>query len=95
MKRFVTFDVAALAVACTCVLTMGVVQAQLAPYLPAEAAVKDALLSSPLMQAARAKKKQALRAPKALTQALPSSLCAAPRSAAVMWRQARSCMNRW
>lgn len=28
----------------------------LAPYLPAEAAVKDALLSSPLMQAARSKK---------------------------------------
>ena len=29
---------------------------QLVPYLPAEAAVKDALLSSPLMQAARSKK---------------------------------------
>ena len=85
MKRFVTFDVVALAVACTCVLTLGVAQAQqpavsatvassaatssasgaasastvtspLLPYLPAEAAVKDALLSSPLMQAARAKK---------------------------------------
>ena len=85
MKRFVKFDVVALAVACTCVLAMGVAQAQqsavsatvassaatssasgaasastvtspLLPYLPAEAAVKDALLSSPLMQAARAKK---------------------------------------
>ncbi len=85
MKRFVTSDVVALAVACTCALTLGVAQAQqpavsatfassaatssasgaasastvtspLLPYLPAEAAVKDALLSSPLMQAARAKK---------------------------------------
>jgi len=32
------------------------VTSQLVPYLPAEAAVKDALLSSPLMQAARSKK---------------------------------------
>ena len=85
MKRFVTSDVVALAVACTCALMMGVAQAQqpavsttvassaatssasgaisastvtspLLPYLPTEAAVKDALLSSPLMQAARAKK---------------------------------------
>jgi len=72
MKRLVTFDVAAFAVACTFVLAMGAAQAQqsaafgsasaspvtsqLVPYLPAEAAVKDALLSSPLMQAARAKK---------------------------------------
>ncbi|PUE58250.1 hypothetical protein B9Z44_00700 [Limnohabitans curvus] len=81
MKRFVTSDVVAFAVACTCVLTLGAAQAQqpavsattaassaassasastvtspLLPYLPAEAAVKDALLSSPLMQAARSKK---------------------------------------
>ena len=80
MRRFVTSDVMAFAVACTCVLTLGAAQAQrpavsataassaassasastvtspLLPYLPAEAAVKDALLSSPLMQAARSKK---------------------------------------
>ncbi len=85
MKRCVTSDVVALAVACNCVLTLGVAQAQpslpsttnvssfsasaapssasastaisqLLPYLPAEVAVKDALLSSPLMQAARSKK---------------------------------------
>ncbi len=85
MKRFVTSDVAAFAVACTCTLMLGGAQAQqpavsatvassvaassasgaasastvtapLLPYLPAEAAVKDALLSSPFMQAARAKK---------------------------------------
>ena len=84
MKRFMKFDVAA-AVACSCVLMLGVAQAQqpaasttaassaaasaafgsasastvtsqLLPYLPAEDAVKDALLSSPLMQAARSKK---------------------------------------
>jgi outer membrane protein TolC len=85
MKRFVTSDVVALAVACTCALMMGGAQAQqpavsatvassaatssasgavsastvtspLLPYLPAEAAVKEALLNSPLMQAARSKK---------------------------------------
>ncbi len=85
MKRFVTSDVVAFAVACTYVLALGDAQAQpfthsttaspsaaasatlgstsastalsqLVPYLPAEAAVQDALLSSPLMQAARSKK---------------------------------------
>jgi outer membrane protein TolC len=81
MRRFVTSDVVAFAVACTCGLMLGAAQAQQPavsaaasssassasasastvttpplPYLPAEAAVKDALLSSPLMQAARSKK---------------------------------------
>jgi cobalt-zinc-cadmium efflux system outer membrane protein len=85
MKHVMKSYVLASAVACTCVLALGVVQAQqptpfasatssaaasatlgstssstatsqLVPYLPAEAAVKEALLSSPLMQAARSKK---------------------------------------
>jgi outer membrane protein TolC len=68
MKRFLKSCVVAAAVAGTCVLTQGAAQTQppalsastltspLVPYLPAEAAVKDALLSSPLMQAARSKK---------------------------------------
>jgi len=36
--------------------SLSTVASVLAPYLPAEAAVKDALISSPLMQAARSKK---------------------------------------
>ncbi len=81
MKSYVLVS----AVLCTCVLALGVAQAQqptpiasatssavasatlgstssstatsqLVPYLPAEATVKEALLSSPLMQAARSKK---------------------------------------
>lgn len=71
MKRFVTTYFSASVIAATLALVQGAAQAQqpqqasvvsnasispLIPYLPAEAAVKDALLSSPLMQAARSKK---------------------------------------
>ena len=85
MKHVMKSYVLASAVACTCVLALGVAQAQqptpiasatssavasatlgstssstatsqLVPYLPAETTVKEALLSSPLMQAARSKK---------------------------------------
>jgi cobalt-zinc-cadmium efflux system outer membrane protein len=85
MKHVMKSYVLASAVLCTCVLALGVAQAQqptpiasatssavasatlgstssstatsqLVPYLPAEATVKEALLSSPLMQAARSKK---------------------------------------
>lgn len=67
MKPVMKLYVVAVAAACTLAWTMGVAQAQqhdsvstvtspLLPYLPAEAAVKEALLSSPLMQVARSKK---------------------------------------
>jgi outer membrane protein, heavy metal efflux system len=71
MKRFVKTYFSASVIVATLALVQGAAQAQqpqqasvvsnasispLFPYLPAEAAVKDALLSSPLMQAARSKK---------------------------------------
>ena len=85
MKHVMKSYVLVSAVLCTCVLALGVAQAQqptpiasatssavasatlgstssstatsqLVPYLPAETTVKEALLSSPLMQAARSKK---------------------------------------
>ena len=61
MKRVVNAFVMVCALGGTGAVMPGAAQAQsltspLLPYLPAEAAVKEALLTSPLMQAARAKK---------------------------------------
>ena len=61
MKRVVNAFVMVCALGGTWAVMSGAAQAQsltspLLPYLPAEAAVKEALLTSPLMQAARAKK---------------------------------------